>query len=179
MFPDRVGRVALDGVIDADYYVEPVWSKSIMDTDSILDSFPKYCFEGKENCSLYRPGDSYEDIKSRFHGAQEKLRVNPISFVGPTSHYPFILTIDDLRSILFSALYTPNVMFKVVALLLDAILEENYQILEAMYTLARRDSFCIAQPESGYPTDAQLAIICGDKRYPVSLVHFLHLHPNT
>jgi len=34
MFPDRVGRVVLDGVVDADLYVSPMWSDSIRDADA-------------------------------------------------------------------------------------------------------------------------------------------------
>lgn len=33
MFPDRVGRVVLDGVVDADLYVSPIWSDSLRDAD--------------------------------------------------------------------------------------------------------------------------------------------------
>ena len=34
MFPDRVGRVVLDGVVDADLYVSPIWSDSLRDADA-------------------------------------------------------------------------------------------------------------------------------------------------
>lgn len=56
MFPDRVGRVVLDGVVDADQYVAPVWMDSIRDTDTIFNAFPRYCHEAKDLCALYRPG---------------------------------------------------------------------------------------------------------------------------
>lgn len=170
MFPDRVGRVVLDGVIDADFYVEPIWSKSIIDTDPIIDSFPKYCHEGKEKCTLYRPGDSYEDIKTRFIDAQANLRAHPLSFIGPTSHYPYIFTIDILRQILFSALYTPMTSFNLIGLLVNAIIQEDFQTLEFLFPLIPKEIFCNTQPEYAYPDDTQLGVVCGDKRYPVSTV---------
>lgn len=167
MFPDRVGRVILDGVIDADFYVDPIWSRSIIDSDAIISSFPKYCFEGQEKCALYRPGDSYEAIKTRFNDVQNKLRANPISFIGPNYHHPLIFTIDELKAFFFAAMYGPVQVFPWVAEAVNAILVEDYAVLEGLFASLPRESFCSAWPESNYPTDSQLSIVCGDKRYPV------------
>lgn len=167
MFPDRVGRVVLDGVVDADFYVDPIWSKSIIDSDAILNSLPKYCFKGQEKCALYRPGDSYEAVKTRFNDAQNKLRANPISFIGPNSHHPLIFTINELKIFFFQALYVPIGVFPWVAEVLNAIIVEDYASLENLVVILPREVFCSTWPESNYPTESQLAILCGDKRYPV------------
>jgi len=42
MFPDRVGRVILDGVVDADLYVSPIWSDSVRDADASKSLLLKY-----------------------------------------------------------------------------------------------------------------------------------------
>jgi len=66
MFPDKVGRVMLDGVVDADHYVEPAWMHSLRDTDEIYDSFFTYCLRAGVSCAVFRRGDTdASDIKRR------------------------------------------------------------------------------------------------------------------
>lgn len=170
MFPDRIGRVVLDGVVDADVYVSPVWAEAIINTDPIFESFTKYCYEGKEKCKLYRPGDTLSDIETRFDDVQTNLRAQPLTFIGPYNHYPYIFTINELKMIFFSTLYAPNRLFELMALIIDAIIREDYYLLEAMFPLFPREALCDPLAESLYPGDAQISIVCGDKRYPVSLL---------
>jgi len=66
MFPDRVGRFAIDGVADgADYYASGGFAMSYY-IDAVFDLFFEYCFEtGPELCVFYT-GASSKDIKTRF-----------------------------------------------------------------------------------------------------------------
>ena len=54
MFPDKVGRVILDGVVDADHYVGPTWVDSLIDTDAIWDQFFVGCHEAGPSCKLFQ-----------------------------------------------------------------------------------------------------------------------------
>lgn len=169
LFPDRVGRLILDGVVDADQYVSPVWADSITDADAIFKSFPKYCFEGKTVCSLYKPGDTFDDVKHRFYSIQESLKAQPLSFIGPYSNTPITFTYDDFKLVAFGSLYDPvHSGFKVLAYVLDAIASGNHDLIEAFYFIPPRETFCQPIPESILAAEAQLSILCGDKRYPVS-----------
>ena len=70
MFPDRVGRLILDGVgqyssysletftkfvllVDADGFVGPLWTESSWDTNKVFDSFATYCHKAGKRCHLY------------------------------------------------------------------------------------------------------------------------------
>jgi hypothetical protein len=111
MFPDRVGRVILDGVVDADHYVAPVWQDSIRDADAIFNSFPRYCHEAKEVCLLWREGDKLSDLEARFFGVLEDLKQNPIIVSDPNSKTPVIITYSDVKSVVFLILYSPILGF--------------------------------------------------------------------
>ncbi|TAQ89580.1 hypothetical protein B7494_g2083 [Chlorociboria aeruginascens] len=169
MFPDKVGRVVLDGVVDADHYVGPVWTESLLDTDKIIASFATYCAEAKENCQLYRNGDKPENISRRFQSVFDNLKVNPISIVDKPSMSPVTVSYSDIKMVLFSSLYSPIRMFPIIATLINMLSQGHPEILGPGAWPINRDSICSA-PLRGriYRGEEQLAIMCGDKRYPLN-----------
>jgi pimeloyl-ACP methyl ester carboxylesterase len=178
MFPDRVGRVILDGVVDADYYVSPVWEESLLDTDKIMTSFFHFCHKAGKKCALYRDGDSESDIQARFEEANDKLRKNPIKGVNPQSLTPAVLTHYLLKSVTFQLFYSPIATFPAMAQILDMLHRGDETTLLSIFmtgNAVNQDLFCSNQIFSGYEgRDAQLAIMCSDKRYPVS--HIINTH---
>jgi len=73
---------------------------------------------------------------------------------------------------LFSALYRPTVGFPPIAYLFDLIYRREYetigQILGAPIAFHRKPTCGLPGPYWAYPEEAQRAIMCSDKRYPVS-----------
>lgn len=171
MFPDRVGRLVLDGVVDADHYVAPIWKESQRDADKVWSSFFKYCHEAKSSCQFYKPNDEITDIEERFESVMENLKENPISLVMKDTLTPFILTYSDIKFVVFMALYAPMQGFRSLAALL-VILERNlgdwfeFDTTPPSYDLKPVCEH--SQPRWSYADDAQRAIMCSDKRYPVS-----------
>jgi hypothetical protein len=127
--------VILDGVVDADHYVAPVWMDSIRDTDTIFNSFPKYCHEAKELCPLYRDGDELSDLEERFFGTLENLKTHPLVFSDTASKTPVIVTFSHIRAIFFSILYAPTYGFYSMAMFVDLIIQENFQVLSSIFSL--------------------------------------------
>lgn len=172
MFPDRIGRVILDGVVDADYYVSPVWEESLLDTDKIMTSFFHFCHKAGKECALYRDGDSESDVQERFEKANEKLKKNPIKGVSPRSLTPAVFTHYLLKYVIFSFFYSPIVTFPIMAQILDMLHRGDEKTLLSIFATGNainQDMFCSDEIFSGYEgQDAQLAIMCSDKRYPVS-----------
>ncbi|KAG4417337.1 hypothetical protein IFR04_009552 [Cadophora malorum] len=167
MFPDRVGRVILDGVVDADHYVSPVWRGSIQDADKISTSFSYYCHKAEGGCALYRSGDVVSDIEDRFQAVIERIKENPVTLIHPMSKQPFIITNSHIRMILFSVLYNPNVGFSAVAWIFDMLSRGEDEILGQIVALPEPEPFCAATlPAELFPNEAQIAIMCSDKRYP-------------
>jgi pimeloyl-ACP methyl ester carboxylesterase len=172
MFPDRVGRVILDGVVDADHYVAPVWMDSIRDADTIFNSFPGYCHEAKGACAIYRAGDEIKDVEERFFGILDDLKDNPILLTDPTSKTPVIITYSDIRRICFSILYAPTYGFYSLAIIMDFILKGELQWIAQIFSIAFPFEIFPVCGEPGpawmYPNEAQSSIMCSDKRYPLN-----------
>ncbi|KAG4437872.1 hypothetical protein IFR05_006632 [Cadophora sp. M221] len=167
MFPDRVGRVILDGVVDADHYVSPVWRGSIQDADKISTSFSYYCHKAKENCELYRPGDEVSDVEDRFQAVMDRIKENPVTLIHPISKQPVLITHSHVRLILFSILYAPNSGFMAVAWIFDLLSRGYDDILGQIFPLPEPEPFCAVNlPAEIFPNEAQIAIMCSDKRYP-------------
>src|SRR5271170_2799637 len=79
MFPSRIGRMLLDGVVDAPDYVATGWTTNLQDSMQTWDSFFQYCFDGHEKCPLYKKTyKSPSEIKTRISALLEDLKSNPI-----------------------------------------------------------------------------------------------------
>lgn len=174
MFPDRVGRMVLDGVVDADAYVSPIWGESIRDADRILASLFRYCHAAEEKCAMYRKGDAVSEIQERFENAMTALEEKPLYFViNQTVQAPLDLYQSDIKQILFIGLYAPVAIFPLVAEMINAIHLRNDTLLATYGRTTLYVNSCIPKlPLGRYPTDAQKAIMCSDKRYPVSSLPF-------
>ncbi|PQE16873.1 alpha beta-hydrolase protein [Rutstroemia sp. NJR-2017a BBW] len=171
MFPDRVGRLVLDGVVDADQYVSSVWFGSQTDMDKAWASFFTYCHTAKSACRFYRDGDKVEDIDHRYQAVMEELRENPLPLVMRDSMMPAILTVSDFRLQIFMSAYAPIWGFPLIATALDILDRKLGEILEFIPTPPSYDLKHVcehASPQLYYPGDAQKATLCGDKRYPLN-----------
>jgi hypothetical protein len=157
-------------VVDADYYVSPVWADSLRDADKVLASFHKYCHKGKDLCALYRNGDSEENIEARLNSVMDSLKRNPLTGVNVVKNTPAMVTYSDLKRLLFMSLYSPQLVFPAVAFIIDLIHRgQGDTLLSLLDQPFEFKPFCSAMyfPPGG---DAQNAIMCSDKRYPVSLL---------
>ncbi|KAI1125384.1 Alpha/Beta hydrolase protein [Nemania abortiva] len=161
MFPDKVGRAVLDGVVHADRYVKPIWERSLVDADAIWDKFFVYCAETGAPCKFYRTGDSAEDIKKRFSEMLALLEEEPATVLVPHTNFPAIVTASDVKkSIFFGGLYQPIVGFPVIADLLDHIARGR---LDEIAQGERTASLCGNFTLPVWPDDAMRGIACGDK----------------
>ncbi|KAI0673269.1 alpha/beta-hydrolase [Trametes maxima] len=67
MFPERVGRVVIDGVIDPTFLANEetpfVWPRLISDADKVYEGFVSGCsLAGPEGCPIASQGDSAADV---------------------------------------------------------------------------------------------------------------------
>lgn len=168
-YPRRVGRVILDGVVDAELYEEPMWAESLVDADKVLGEFFRYCAEAGKKCSLYRDGDRKEDVQRRYEAAMEDLRTNPIIFTHPQYFYPAVFRYELVKQLVFTALYSPIQGFPMVAWLVNYIHQRDTSLLGGMFQDEQILCSISANPMLMHMlSDAQRAIMCGDKLQPVS-----------
>lgn len=169
MFPDRVGRLLLDGVVDAELYETPVWRESLVDADKVLGRFFSYCAAAGRRCDLYRQEDRAADVQRRYEAVMELLKTSPVTFTHPDHFYPVILRGSLIKMIVFSILYQPIQGFPVLATILNYVYEGQYELLGGLFQDAELLCSITGNPTlMGMLTDAQRAIMCSDKTHPVS-----------
>ncbi|KAI0752659.1 TAP-like protein-domain-containing protein [Daedaleopsis nitida] len=111
MLPDRVGRVVIDGVVDANAWanVPPYkWYRTWLDaTDSVYQLFFDDCAKaGPSACALAKANETGEDIFNRVEAFVANLYDQPMP--APNATNPGVLTNGRARLFLLSILEVPN-----------------------------------------------------------------------
>ncbi|SPO01900.1 uncharacterized protein DNG_04573 [Cephalotrichum gorgonifer] len=150
MFPDRVERMILDGVIDADKYYANDWRDNVDQADVAMEEFSNLCHSaGREKCSFWGPTPT--DITLRMDGIIYKLQNHPVPLSGLEGQdVPTLVTHSDLKALFLSSLYNPVAAFPVMADILHQLESGDVSALAGMFD--RLDS----------RSDARLAIQCSD-----------------
>lgn len=177
--PHRVGRLVLDGVVDAeDYYNingNGNWTSNLYDSDLILERFFEYCAKaGPEKCSFYRLGGAVE-MHREFDRILEILWESPLSVPSTPYRGPEVITWSDVKLMVKTAMYQPLWFFPRMADLLQDILVTNGSAFAEMKHSQRHCAGCKStECESSGPysrecmipgwdgVDASSAILCSD-----------------
>ncbi|KAF7308918.1 Abhydrolase-4 domain-containing protein [Mycena kentingensis (nom. inval.)] len=106
MFPDKVGRVIIDGIVDADDYFATKWVNNLLDSDKALQAFADGCVSaGPNDCAFYSPSAS--TIISNIDALYASLHARPLPVLLPGSNTGGVFTFSNLRYTVFHALYSP------------------------------------------------------------------------
>ncbi|TFK22816.1 hypothetical protein FA15DRAFT_671144 [Coprinopsis marcescibilis] len=166
MFPDKVGRLVIDGVVDAEDYFATGWKTNLVDTDKAFDTFFTGCAEaGPTRCAFYSPDP--EDIRRNLTSLFDRLRKQPIPARTETSFGLFDLF--RLRQLIFVSLYQPGTFFSIIAdglaQLATGKLSDLFATLATMET-AVAEFGCSCDPDRqrllNGTRDAQATILCND-----------------
>ncbi|TPX59757.1 hypothetical protein CcCBS67573_g09062 [Chytriomyces confervae] len=127
MFPDRVGRVIIDGVTDPDTFAGNYldWSlSSLVDAQKVVDGLSRLCFEaGPSQCRLSQDGDNELSVKDRIEAYFKSLAENPLILVDAA--VPQVFEATDAISVLFQATYSPKSWKTVADAFASAIYDGN------------------------------------------------------
>ncbi|SJL02797.1 uncharacterized protein ARMOST_06134 [Armillaria ostoyae] len=154
MFPDKVERMVLDGVLDMDHYCHNDWRDNSVDADKDMQSFFDGCVAaGPERCAFYAP--TATEISNKLDSLYESVLAQPVPFVTPSFYG--VVDYMVLRTAVKNALYQPYQYFSVLAEGLAGLAEGNGSILYGLQGTAY-------DPSSVYDNswEAQIAISCGD-----------------
>ncbi|KAF7192491.1 putative hydrolase [Pseudocercospora fuligena] len=125
MFPDRIERLIVDGVVDAYDYRKAWWTDNLNDTEADMDLFYFHCARaGYPACALANSTgpSTIEGIKNRTLSLIQSLYHNPLPVIGP---YPEVVTYSDAKNLIFANLYSPVKGFPHTANLLADIEKGN------------------------------------------------------
>jgi len=125
MYPDKVGRLMVDGVYDATNYRATLWNSNLDSTDAVIASFYSFCHQaGPSSCPLYE--STVDKIKARVSHIIHDLTPFSVPFA---SQGPAVATTVILENLLLSSIYTPVSLFPILADVLVAVENNNQTIL--------------------------------------------------
>lgn len=105
LFPDYVGRMILDGVMDGEDYYNGEWRSHSEESDQAVLQFPKFCNQaGAETCPFWGP--SAQNITDRMDNLLTDLKSNEIASAATYSDLVFAIAIST---------YGPLKMFPLLA----------------------------------------------------------------
>ncbi|KAJ7616540.1 TAP-like protein-domain-containing protein [Roridomyces roridus] len=112
MFPDKVGRLVIDAVMDAEDYYAGEFSNNLIDTDKVWSAFLNECVAaGPTRCPIYAP--TAAEIQTIVDGLYASLRKRPIPVRTPTSYG--IVDYSVMRNVIFMSFYRPYASFPTLA----------------------------------------------------------------
>jgi pimeloyl-ACP methyl ester carboxylesterase len=124
LYPDRVERMIIDGVLDLEDNYNGGWENAIAHSDSAARFWFKRCFEaGAPLCAFGQNATSWQDIEVRYWNLMHTLKEKPIGLGDPLSATsialaktgnvvtPNVLTWQSIASQVFSASYVLSPVF--------------------------------------------------------------------
>ncbi|GJE96256.1 alpha/beta hydrolase [Phanerochaete sordida] len=178
MFPDNVGRLIIDGVVDADDYYAGTWANNLQDTDKALGMIIDACVSAGPECPLYE--STSDKVHARLNAIFTNLKKQPLPvYNGTTGKEYGIIDYKLARAALFALVYFPYgvtamtpIYTSIIILHALAQLEkgdglELGRILGMVPVQAPFSCNCPGEPPAPRPIplanlDATIAIACGD-----------------
>ncbi|KAK7008049.1 AB hydrolase-1 domain-containing protein [Favolaschia claudopus] len=161
MFPDKVERILIDGVLDADSWYNANLTIEATDTDKVLQGFFDGCVAaGPDLCAFYEP--TADAISNRLAALTEAVRANPVPVISPVAYG--IVDYSLLRNTLFTSLYVPYILFGPLAQGLAALEKGDGSILFSILAQPPFQCDCSSDPAPFHLNnpEAVLGVLCGD-----------------
>ncbi|KAJ7320978.1 alpha/beta hydrolase fold-domain-containing protein [Mycena albidolilacea] len=166
IFPDKVERLIIDGVVDTEDYFDTMWANNLIDADKALQTFFDGCFAaGPNGCAFYAP--TPEAIAQNLTDLYESVRARPVP-VRTASHYGLV-DFELLHDTMLSILYAPLVYFDFIPDALAALARgDGGPLLDAIVAAGPRPFECSCDSDKEQfeflEQAASLAILCNDGR---------------
>lgn len=168
MFPNRVGRLILDGVVSENDYNHSLGNGSLVDAEKVLWSFYTFCFNaGPTQCRLAAANSSVTDIEERVQKIVQSLYHDPLPIIW--SECADVLTWSDMKMLIISSLYFPRIVFPFIAgILADIEAGGGYQL--GQLALAYHSLHVYSCPVADEPDKnplassivATISVLCGE-----------------
>ncbi|KAK4862864.1 hypothetical protein LT330_002997 [Penicillium expansum] len=115
LFPERVTRAVLDGVVDMVKYYQGTGPNVVADADAIFDRFPRYCNEaGPVGCPFYVEGGP-DAIREAYWQLERQILNTSIPVMASAERGPEVVTWTDIKAIQRVAIYQPLLAFPILA----------------------------------------------------------------
>ncbi|KAF2498788.1 alpha/beta-hydrolase [Lophium mytilinum] len=126
MYPSRVGRLILDGVVDAEDYLQTLWIDNLNDTEKAMAHFYTTCATaGPEKCGLAATNATAADVEKRVAAIVDSVYHEPLVVSIGDGFRSKYITDREVRDVLFMMLYQPLDRFSRVADSMAALLRRD------------------------------------------------------
>ncbi|KAF2106866.1 TAP-like protein-domain-containing protein [Lophiotrema nucula] len=171
-YPDRIGRVIVDGNVYGKQYYEGYITNDVDDSDQTFAFFFQYCFEaGPARCRFAGNSSSAHAIELRYLSLIQKLEDEPL--IVTDTGLPQIITRYAFQNWAFNEMYQPMTGFPKVAYVAADLEQGNAtSYLRATTKQTKSEESVATQPkfDEGASQEALGLITCVDAntRYPFS-----------
>ncbi|KAH8809618.1 TAP-like protein-domain-containing protein [Flagelloscypha sp. PMI_526] len=163
LFPDKIERMIIDGVMDADTYYDATWNKNLLDIEATMQSFFDGCYAAEPTgCPFWMPSPTL--IKEELDRLYSSVREAPIPVRLSSGSYG-VVDYELLRVVVFRALYKPWGTFPKLAQALQDLKNGDGTTIFAMSDYAQTQVTCSCDANQYTFTsvlDASNAIACND-----------------
>ncbi|USP73789.1 alpha/beta-hydrolase [Curvularia clavata] len=124
LFPNRIGRLILDGVVDTDTFYKGNWGDLSQSDDAVMNFATTCHAAGADKCAFY--SSTPHEIIARMRTIFEDLRRDPLYIADPAINpIPTLITYEDLAFTLFNYVYLPVLGFPVLATIFADLANRN------------------------------------------------------
>ncbi|KAI8892109.1 hypothetical protein BC833DRAFT_626151 [Globomyces pollinis-pini] len=160
MFPDNVGRMILDGVVNPNHYYGDAFDflKGLVDLDATFESITNACDQATvEECPLSKQGSKDGKTASQtIHSVIESLKSKPL-IVNQTS-IPAVITSEMASKVLFRSMYDSTRFLPMIQAFHEASKGNGYP-LSQVHLPSFNETVLKATTQIG---DSFFAILCSD-----------------
>ncbi|KAL8801968.1 MAG: hypothetical protein Q9200_006754 [Gallowayella weberi] len=132
MFPDRMGRVVLDGCLNPHDYYAGNDVEQTTNSDAGFDGFFEGCVTHPQSCAFAKHGTTAEELKDRFYNLLYSVKSKP--YVVKSGNTSYIIDYSTLKGYIQGALY-PVATWPTLALGLHGLLTLNDTAAQALASL--------------------------------------------
>ncbi|KAF7345026.1 AB hydrolase-1 domain-containing protein [Mycena venus] len=160
MFPDKVGRVVVDGVLDMEAWFSANLTREMADTDKALQTFIDGCAAaGPDACAFSAPSPG--EVAANLDALSASIKTQPAPVITPLSYG--LVDYTFLRNFIFDSLHTPYNSFVGLAQGLADLARGNATTMYAATEVPPFECDCNSTtPFHDSFFEAALAISCGD-----------------
>ncbi|KAJ6606096.1 Alpha/Beta hydrolase protein [Mycena vulgaris] len=160
MFPDKIERIVVDGVLDMEAWFTANLTREMVDTDKALQTFIDGCADAGPDACAFHAASSAE-ITTNLNAVLASIKAQPVPIITPISYG--IIDYTFLRNFIFNVLYNPYDLFTVLAQSLADLAKGNGTTMYSVTEVAPFECECNStEPFHENDYEAAQAIACGD-----------------
>ncbi|KAF8645993.1 hypothetical protein AX16_007419 [Volvariella volvacea WC 439] len=152
IFPNNVGRLVIDGILDPEVYYAARFSDSLVDSAKVQQYFYDGCYNaGPVRCPFW--ASSPEAIASNLTALYEKIRIDPVPVV--TSRSYGLVDYNRLVSTVLRSIYSPYALFELLGKALADLANGDGAALYELFEQPTYHCPCNAPPNPASPAVAE------------------------